>query len=74
MLDAENPQLRRAAYGAGGGLIAASALFVQLAHRDVHRNATIYAVILCVVMLALGIGDHLLLMSLRAPVLEDADG
>ncbi len=69
VLDAENPRIRRICYGLGCGLIVASALCTRLAHLD----GSLYIVTLLAVMLALGIADHLLLLSLMTPSREDAD-
>jgi hypothetical protein len=69
VLDVENPRIRRICYGLGCGLIVASALSNRIAHLD----GTLYIVTLFAVMLALGIADHLLLLSLMTPPNEDAD-
>jgi hypothetical protein len=69
MFDAENPPLRRIAYGLGGLLIAAAAL----ANRFAHLDGWVYFSSLCAVMLALGVADHMLLLSLLGPASEEAD-
>jgi hypothetical protein len=65
----ENPPIRRMYYALAGAVVVSTALCIQLAH---WGNRIIIA-IQCVVLLALGLADHLLLMSLRAPVREEAD-
>jgi hypothetical protein len=67
--NAENPPIRRIHYGVGAGLIAASAMLSWIARSD----GVIYFVTLCIVMLALGIADHLLLLGLLTPAREDGD-
>jgi hypothetical protein len=65
----ENPPLRRIYFALAGAVVVFSALFLQLNHWD----GRIIVVIQCLVLLALGIADHLLLMSLCTPPREDAD-
>jgi hypothetical protein len=67
--DAENPPIRRIIYGVGAGLITASALLNRFARVD----GAIFFATLCVIMLALGIADHLLLLGLLTPARENAD-
>lgn len=67
--DTENPPLRRIYFGAGCGLIVASVLLTRFASLD----GTLYFATLCGVLLALGLADHLLLMSLRTPPQKEAD-
>jgi len=69
LFNKENPPIRRMYYALAGALVVSTTLYIQLAHWD---NRIIIA-IQCVVLLALGLADHLLLMSLRAPVREEAD-
>jgi hypothetical protein len=61
--------MRRINYGVGAGLIAASAMLNRLAHVD----GAIFFATLCLIMLALGVADHLLLLGLLAPPRENAD-
>jgi hypothetical protein len=67
--NAENPPIRRVAYGIGAGLITASALL----NRFNRADGAIFFATLCVIMLALAIADHLLLLSLLTPPRENAD-
>jgi hypothetical protein len=67
--DAENPPIRRVAYGVGAALIAASALL----NRFTSSDGAIFFATLCVIMLALAIADHLLLLGLLTPPRESAD-
>jgi hypothetical protein len=69
LFNSENPSLRRIYFAVGGAVVIFSALFLQLTHRD----GRIIIVIQCLVLLALGIADHLLLMSLLTPAREEAD-
>lgn len=69
LFNEENPPVRRIYYAFAGAFVVSTTLFIQLTHRD---NRFIIA-IQCIVLLALGLADHLLLMSLRAPVREEAD-
>jgi len=64
----ENPRLRRIYYALAGAVVISSTLFIQLT----HRNNTLILAIQCLVLLALGVADHLLLMSLCTPPSEDA--
>jgi hypothetical protein len=68
LFNEENPRLRRIYYALAGAVVISSTVFIQLTHRN---NAFILA-IQCLVLLALGIADHLLLMSLCTPPREDA--
>jgi hypothetical protein len=69
LFNAENPLLRRAYFALAGMMVVSSALFLQIAHWD----GRIIIFVQCFVLLALGIADHLLLMSLCTPPREDAD-
>jgi hypothetical protein len=69
LFNAENPLLRRAYFALAGMVVVFSALFLQI----VQWDGRIIIVIQCVVLLALGVADHLLLMSLCTPVRENAD-
>lgn len=64
----ENPLLRRAYYAVAGALVIFSTFYLQLN----HRGNTFIIAIQCIVLLTLGLADHLLLMSLRTPTREDA--
>jgi hypothetical protein len=67
--NAENPPIRRISYGVGAGLIAGSAMLNRLTGAD----GAVYFATLCVIMLGLGIADHLLLLGLTpARVVADA--
>jgi hypothetical protein len=68
LFNEENPRIRRIYFALAGAVVICSTLFIQLTHRD---NALIL-VIQCLVLLTLGIADHLLLMSLCKPPREDA--
>lgn len=70
VFDAGNLRVRRIYYGAGGGLIVASGLVSWVAH--LGMGAIVWTV--CLVELGLGVADHLLVMSLRAPEREYVDG
>jgi MFS family permease len=65
----ENPPIRRIAYGVGAALIAAAALLNWFNRAD----GIIFFATLCVIMLALGVADHLLLLGLLTPPRENAD-
>ncbi|MGA7831385.1 MAG: hypothetical protein WCA21_10520 [Terracidiphilus sp.] len=69
LFNAENPPVRRIYFGLAGAVVIFSALFLQIAHGD----GRIIIAIQCVVLLALGVADHLLLMSLCTPPNENAD-
>jgi hypothetical protein len=69
LFEAENPPLRRFYFALAGALVVFSTLFIQLT----HRNNAVILVIQCIVLLALGIADHMLLMSLCTPPREDVD-
>jgi len=69
LFNAENPLLRRAYFGLAGLVVVSSALFLQIAHWD----GGIIIVIQCLVLLALGVADHLLLMSLCTPPQEESN-
>jgi hypothetical protein len=69
LFNAENPLRRRIYFALAGMVVVFSALFLQI----VQWDGRIIIVIQCVVLLALGVADHLLLMSLCTPVREDAD-
>jgi len=69
LFNAENLPVRRIYFALAGLVVVSSALFLQTAHWD----GRIIIVIQCVVLLALGVADHLLLMSLCTPPLENAD-
>ncbi|MGA2650357.1 MAG: hypothetical protein ABSF28_07530 [Terracidiphilus sp.] len=69
LFNKENLPLRRIYFAVAGAVVVFSALFLQITHRD----GRIIVVIQCLVLLALGIADHLLLMSLLAPAREAAD-
>ena len=69
LFNEENPPPRRIYYALAGALVVSTTLYIQLAHRD----SRIIIVIQCIVLLALGLADHLLLMSLRSPRREEAD-
>lgn len=69
LFNEENPLLRRIYFALAGLLVVSSALFLQIAHLD----GRIIIAVQCVVLLALGIADHLLLMSLCTPPPENAD-
>jgi hypothetical protein len=68
LFNAENPPLRRIYFAIAGAVVIFSALFLQLTHRD----GSIIIVIQCLVLIALGIADHLLLMSLLPRTREPA--
>jgi MFS family permease len=68
LFNEENPPIRRIYFALAGTVVISSTLFIQLT----HRNNTLILVIQCVVLLALGVADHLLLMSLCTPPREDA--
>jgi hypothetical protein len=69
LFKAENPPLRRIYFALAGALVVSSTLFIQLT----QRNNALIIVIQCIALVALGIADHLLLMSLCTPPREDAD-
>jgi hypothetical protein len=69
LFNAENPPLRRVYFALAGSLVVLSTLFIQLTHRN---NALIF-IMQIVAILALGIADHQLLMSLCIPPREEAD-
>ncbi|MGA9671290.1 MAG: hypothetical protein WBQ94_18915 [Terracidiphilus sp.] len=69
LFNKENLPLRCFYFAMAGAVVVFSALFLQLTHQD----GRIIVVIQCLVLLALGIADHLLLMSLLAPARETAD-
>jgi hypothetical protein len=69
LFNKENPPIRRIYFAMAGAVVIFFALFLQLNHWD----GRIIDVIQCLVLLALGIADHLLLMSLCTPPREDAD-
>ena len=69
LFDNENPLLRRVYYALVGATVICSTYHIQLNHED---NKFII-IIQCAALLALGLADHLLLMSLRAPGSEEAD-
>jgi hypothetical protein len=69
VFDAENPPIRRITYGVGAALITTAALLNWFTRAD----GAIYFATLCVIMLALGIADHLLLLGLLSPPSESAD-
>jgi hypothetical protein len=68
LFNGENPLVRRIYYAVAGALVLSSTYYLQFNH--IGNNFII--AIQCVVLLALGLADHLLLMSLRAPAHEDA--
>jgi MFS family permease len=68
LFNEENPPIRRIYFALAGAVVISSTLFIQLT----HRNNALILVIQCFVLLALGIADHLLLMSLCTPPREDA--
>ena len=67
--DSRNPWARRVKYGLGSTMIATVATLSTLYQWDARP----FIAIACLTVLALGITDHLLLMSLRTPVREDVD-
>jgi len=69
LFNAENLPIRRIYFALAGLVVVSSALFLQIAYSD----GRIIIVIQCAVLLALGVADHLLLMSLCTPPREDAD-
>lgn len=69
LFNKENLPLRRIYFAVAGAVVVSSALYLQLTHRD----GRMIVVIQCLVLLALGVADHLLLMSLLAPAREAAD-
>jgi hypothetical protein len=69
LFNKEDLPLRRIYFAAAGAVVIFSTLLLQLTHQD----GRIIVVIQCVVLIALGIADHLLLMSLLAPARETAD-
>lgn len=69
VFDAGNFKIRRVIYSVAGVLIAAAASVSWLSHSD----ESIGFVTVCFIMFALGLADHLLLISLRTPVQENAD-
>ncbi len=68
LFSGENPLQRRVYYAVAGALVISSTYYLQLNHREIKYIIAIQ----CVVLLALGLADHLLLMSLRTPAHEDA--
>lgn len=69
LFNAENLPVRRIYFALAGLVVVSSALFLQIARWD----GRIIIIIQCVVLLALGTADHLLLMSLCTPPREEAD-
>jgi|SRR5579863_7027703 len=69
LYNGENPPIRRINYGVGAGLIVASALLNWLT----RSGGVIFFATLCVIMLALGVADHILLLGLLPPQRENAD-
>jgi hypothetical protein len=67
--DSQNSLARRVEYAVGSALIATVTTLSSLCRWDARG----FIAITCVTVLALGIADHVLLMSLRAPRREDAD-
>jgi hypothetical protein len=68
LFNEENPRMRRIYYALAGSVVVFSTFFIQLT----HRNNAFILVIQCLALLALGIADHLLLMSLCTPPHENA--
>ena len=69
VFDAADPRVRRVGYGVGGAIVAAAAVVSGFA----HLGPAVVVFILCLTMLVLGAADHVLLLTLRAPVRENAD-
>ncbi len=65
----ENLPVRRIYFALAGAMVVFSSLFLQIARWD----GRIIIAIQCVALVALGIADHLLLMSLCIPLRENAD-
>jgi len=69
VFDSHNPLMRRIRYAAGATVVTATTTLSSLHGWDARP----FIATTCITVLALGIGDHLLLMSLRNPVRENAD-
>jgi hypothetical protein len=68
LFNSENPLLRRAYYAVAGAVVISLTYYIQF-----NRIGNKFVIaIQCIVLLALGLADHLLLMSLRTPAHEDA--
>src|SRR5579863_3877239 len=68
VFNGENPLLRRVYYAAAGAVVVGATYWLQTHHGGSRPVIAIQ----CIVLVVLGVADHMLLMSLRGPAHEGA--